>query len=992
MFIHSTRSIPYASIIIMKKITCFVCALFVMWSTQAQNKDITYTVPAASWPEQFGNHRAVINIKEPADAVHINFLWRRHDKDPETRKMQIVSAATGTEVPNIHRVYIDKERCELVFGPVKEPGEYYFYYLPYTPELKQYSPGYYLDPEKKPAASWTQQHALADNPSAFHNVQEATVKQIQARSSFDSFYPMEVTATAKEVDSFLHRNTADFLVFAEDRTYPIRMPDALPLRWIEKQPSLAFTGHALKNEYYAFQLGVIAAHKNIENIKPVFSDLKDAKGNTIPLSAITCFNTTGVDTKGKPFTKKVHIIQGKVQPLWIGIDIPAGAAPGNYQGMITLAADNAKEQTIKLQLSIADSTLPDRGDGETWRHSRLRWLNSTLGINDNPTLRYKALQATGNRIEATGKSVLLDSYGLPAQINITDKSILAAPVQFAVEINNRVVVFPAGKFSITEKKPGIIKWKSRIENDSLLLECNGEMEFDGRLSYKYRVQAKIPVHIQDIRIAFPMKKKFATYLVGMGRMGGYTPKNHISRWLKTEDSFWIGETSGGLQCELRGGRYHGPLLNLYQPNPPASWFNGVNGGFRIDSDEQTVTASAYSGARKMNAGQSVDYEFAVLLTPVKAMDMKKQFTERYFHSPYPTPEVIANGGNVMNIHHANPYNPFINYPFIAQKEMKGITEQWHAKGWKVKIYYTVRELSNHLTEIWALRSLGNEVLSGGDGGGYQWLQEHLVTDYSPQWYTHLGNGVVDAAILNGSESRWYNYYIEGLNWLVKNMDIDGLYLDDVSFDRNIIKRMRKVMELTKPDCMIDLHSNTAFSLGSMNQNLEMFPFIDKTWFGEGFNFDLMPADFWLTEVSGIPFGIGNDVLMHMSVNNRRGMSFGMTHRGFVPMWKLWDEFGIAEAQMRGYWEKTPVVTTDHKNIVATAYVKKGKTLIAVGSWENKPATVHLKLNWKVLGLDPAKVNITAPAIDDYQVKRTYKPGEPILIDAKGDCLLIVSER
>jgi hypothetical protein len=69
----------------MKKITCFVCALFVMWSTQAQNKDITYTVPAASWPEQFGNHRAVINIKEPADAVHINFLWRRHDKDPETR-------------------------------------------------------------------------------------------------------------------------------------------------------------------------------------------------------------------------------------------------------------------------------------------------------------------------------------------------------------------------------------------------------------------------------------------------------------------------------------------------------------------------------------------------------------------------------------------------------------------------------------------------------------------------------------------------------------------------------------------------------------------------------------------------------------------------------------------------------------------------------------------------------------------------------------------
>jgi hypothetical protein len=523
-----------------------------------------------------------------------------------------------------------------------------------------------------------------------------------------------------------------------------------------------------------------------------------------------------------------------------------------------------------------------------------------------------------------------------------------------------------------------------------LLECDGEMEFDGRLSYKYRVQAKTAVHIQDIRIEFPMKKAFATYLVGMGRMGGYTPANHISRWLKTEDSFWIGETSGGLQCELRGGSYHGPLLNLYQPDPPPSWFNGVNGGFRIDSDEQTVTASAYSGARNMSTGQSVEYAFSVLLTPVKEMDMRKQFTQRYFHSPYPTPDVIANGGNVMNIHHANPFNPFINYPFIAQKEMKAITAQWHAKKWKVKIYYTVRELSNHLTEIWALRSLGDEVLSGGNGGGYQWLQEHLVNSYTPQWYTHLGNGEVDAAILNGSESRWYNYYIEGLHWLFKNMDIDGLYLDDVSFDRNIIKRMRKVMELTKPDGIIDLHSNTAFSLGSMNQNLEMFPFIDKTWFGEGFNFDLMPADFWLTEVSGIPFGIGNDELMHMSVNNRRGMTFGMTQRGFVPMWKLWDEFGIAEARMLGYWEKKPAVVTDHKNIVATAYIKKGKTLIAIASWEHNPATIQLKIDWKALGLNPDKVSITAPAIDDYQAKRIYKPGDAITIAAKGDCLLIVS--
>ena len=68
----------------------------------------------------------------------------------------------------------------------------------------------------------------------------------------------------------------------------------------------------------------------------------------------------------------------------------------------------------------------------------------------------------------------------------------------------------------------------------------------------------------------------------------------------------------------------------------------------------------------------------------------------------------------------------------------------------------------------------------------------LVNNYTPQWYAYLGNGVADEAILNSGESRWYNYYIEGLAWLLKHMDIDGIYLDDVSYDRRILKRMRKL--------------------------------------------------------------------------------------------------------------------------------------------------------------------------------------------------------
>jgi len=192
--------------------------------------------------------------------------------------------------------------------------------------------------------------------------------------------------------------------------------------------------------------------------------------------------------------------------------------------------------------------------------------------------------------------------------------------------------------------------------------------------------------------------------------------------------------------------------------------------------------------------------------------------------------------------------------------------------------------------------------------------------------------------------------------------------------------------------MIDLHSNTAFSLGSANQNMEMFPYIDKTWFGEGFNFDLMPADFWLTEVSGIPFGIPNDILMHMSVNNKRGMIYAMTHRGFYPIWKLWDEFGISDSKMVGYWDAHPLVQTNNEQIKATSYVKSGSVLIVLGSWSNQKEKVKLQLDWKRLGLEPNKVKLRSPEIEGYQRSREINMSETLTIEPKNDLIIIISKR
>ncbi len=41
--------------------------------------------------------------------------------------------------------------------------------------------------------------------------------------------------------------------------------------------------------------------------------------------------------------------------------------------------------------------------------------------------------------------------------------------------------------------------------------------------------------------------------------------------------------------------------------------------------------------------------------------------------------------------------------------LKAYIANVHEEGLKAKIYYTVRELTNHIVELWALRSLGHEV-------------------------------------------------------------------------------------------------------------------------------------------------------------------------------------------------------------------------------------------------------------------------------------------
>jgi len=409
-----------------------------------------------------------------------------------------------------------------------------------------------------------------------------------------------------------------------------------------------------------------------------------------------------------------------------------------------------------------------------------------------------------------------------------------------------------------------------------------------------------------------------------------------------------------------------------------------------------VALRASSGSRTLRAGKALHFDVTLLLTPFKTIDPAVHFVQRYYHAFKPLDEIAATGANTINIHHANAINPFINYPFLRAKEMKEYIDAAHERGFKVKIYDTIRELSNRAAELFALRSLGHEIFSPGPGGGFSWLQEHLGGDYIAAWFVPE---LQDAAVINSGMSRWHNYYIEGLDWLAKNVGIDGLYLDDVAFDRTTMKRVRKVLDRNRPGALIDLHSANQFNprdgfASSANLYLEHFPFLDRLWFGEYFDYNSAP-DFWLVEVSGIPFGLMGEMLQDGG-NPWRGMLFGMTSRlpwagDPRPLWKAWDAFGIRDAEMIGFWVERSPVKTDRKDVLATAYVKKGQALISIAGWAKDPVAVRLSIDWKRLGIDPAKAKLTALPIESFQDAAVFKPGDAISIMPGKGWLLIAGE-
>jgi len=632
------------------------------------------------------------------------------------------------------------------------------------------------------------------------------------QDSSEATAPMEVLASPEQTRAFVAAHPRDYWVFGEDRSQSIRRREALPAHWVEAGDGMLerFKGRAQPGEFYVFQLGLYSAREDVGPVRVRFEDLSGEK-RRIAAQRMRCLNLGGTDYLGRSFTKDLVVAKGRVQALWIGVDVPADAK-GTHSGSIIVAPESHQPTTVRLTLDVEGEPVEDHGDRQPWRLSRLRWLDSTIGLDDNHVVApFEPVRREGRTLSILGRQVELGGHGLPIRIRsffsagntaigAVPTEILAKPLEFVVVADAGPVSFTPGKLVFTEEKKGRVQWRSKSHATGLELTVEGMMEFDGALSLRCMLHATEQTAVRDIRLGAALTPEASAYFMGLGHLGGKRPEPVDWKWSRLcQDAFWMGAINAGLKLQFKG-----------------------------------------------------------------------------------------------------------------------------------------------------------------------------------------------------------NFYLEGLDHTIRNADIDGLYVDDTALGRKSFQRARRIFEHHKKRFLFDLHSWNGVmqrdEWGRINPLLrycDILPYFDRIWLGEAYSYNNTPPDYWLIEISGIPFGVMGEMLQGGG-NPWLGMVYGMTQRlGWSGdprnIWKVWDEFGMQGSRMFGYWDPDCPVKTSSREVPATAYVKPGKTLIALGNWGAKETRVRLELNWQAMGLDPTKATLFAPDVGGFQPSAVFRPGDLIPVSPKRGRLIIVDE-
>lgn len=172
----------------------------------------------------------------------------------------------------------------------------------------------------------------------------------------------------------------------------------------------------------------------------------------------------------------------------------------------------AGKYEVLTKVQIGGTFLSEKNSFE--KKSSPVWLNNRLGYTNGKVPKpWTALKLRGRKVSCLLRQYTFGSAaGLPSQINILGKNILAGPVRIIIKTGGKTIIVTHGSFSVTKTKETHISFTSSSTVGNLDITGHDWIEFDGFVWNRIKISPSLTSSskIDSLVIEFPIKKKYAT--------------------------------------------------------------------------------------------------------------------------------------------------------------------------------------------------------------------------------------------------------------------------------------------------------------------------------------------------------------------------------------------------------------------------------------------------------------------------------------------------
>lgn len=771
---------------------------------------------------------------------------------------------------------------------------------------------------------------------------------------------------------------------------------------------LHFSYTTSRYQYYVAQLVVVSDFD--EEVDVTTAPLV-GEGQEL-VKAVRCLNTAGTGPNGVFFYRKLTLVSGMMQPLLIGFDL-SEAKLGTFETSVAIGTVK-----VRLTLSVNDEPVFNDGADDIYSGSRMKWLNSGLGIKQSPIKGYSPLTLEENKLLFTGKTAVIGNNGL-----LEDVQSYFSPSNFLTDsVQNRLFYRPMEfevegqryRFSKQRQagKGATVGFSAEGRSEGTRIEVNATATYEGYIDYKVTLYADKNLVIENI--ALNLYFSSCSYLVGMGNKGGtFRPFQYAWNYGRQQDAVFIGDVNCGARLRLKDKKDVRPFEGAYFPFKPYklpfdTWDNHGNGRVTAVSTPEGAMVSASTGRIVLAEGKSAVFCFELHLTPFRPVDLAARFGIRYCgckgldRLEDKLEKASWMGANALSIGWPDNKYRAINYPFSCVEELKKAVSEARKKKFSTTIDYSMWHTSVKNPELGLMKAFNDELL-------FRHWQEHM--DCLPELAgpgavpviisKNKDGAILDVSVLLQTESRLDNYFVEAADYLLRTMRFDGIRLEGSHIGRATAERLARVSESNDAGCGLILKESDVFvpekCMGNaLNQHTHLLPFVNGIAADGSLARD-KSADYMLTEVSGLLYGLTAEacspdfdpvesLLYGMSLPV--GLSNQKTETVLYGIYDVLKKFGIGQSRMYGFWDKTNPASADQEDIRITSFVNGEKLLAVIYNAGNKGKEFDVGFNPK-LGYTSKGKTIVTPLIVGMQNRKVINFNKSFYLKAGCGMILLV---